>query len=354
MSVHKIDTTTLQELILREPLAVAERLFQGAGSDRLKLVLKFLKRSAQSARVGETTVLTVFSLMRPDDVVDEHRRNSASPVRHGTTLTGEIDAIIIEIREDGSAFLWKDVPAELQGKIEQGIVYRLVQGVESFVVQGASISVPKVIECTVSQFFLQYFTDLKEALLFYRDSMARTSKCHLLRLAWYDERRFWFHSGPEFRLRRSLCNFLIAFLRSDEIELRPEQNVDESHPVDIKVTWRMENRIAIIEVKWLGKSRDTETHEITAEYFDQRARDGAKQLAEYLEAHRQESPFGDTRGYLVVFDCRRKLLNPDTKTLSKENGLHYATRDVEYAPAYHVERDDFEEPIRLFLEPVCL
>jgi len=116
-----------------------------------------------------------------------------------------------------------------------------------------------VIEDAVSQFLLNYFKDLRQALLAYRDSMARTSKCHLLREAWADDNRLWFRTKPEYRLRRALHNYLYSYLRHDDIDLREEQNVDDSHPVDIKILWRMENRTAIIEVKWLGKSIDMAT-----------------------------------------------------------------------------------------------
>jgi hypothetical protein len=151
-----------------------------------------------------------------------------------------------------------------------------------------------------------------------------------------------------------LHNFLYAFLRHDEIDLREEQNVNEKNPVDLKVVWRMENRSAIIEVKWLGKSIDIKTRKIKQTYSDGRAREGAKQLAEYLEWHRQQAAKEDTRGYLVIFDCRRNRLKTSATSVDKLGGLHYEKREVVYAPEYHKARDDFEEPIRMFLEPVCV
>jgi hypothetical protein len=42
-------------------------------------------------------------------------------------------------------------------------------------------------------------------------------------------------------MRRSLTQYLIAHLGAG-FEVRPEQNMDESHPVDIKVTKKMSNR----------------------------------------------------------------------------------------------------------------
>jgi len=264
---------------------------------------------------------------------------------------GEIKSLVIEIRADGTPFVWDHIPAEISSA-EKVIVYRLLQGVETFQVAALPIIVPRVIENCVSQFLLHYFQTLKEALCAYRDRMARTSTSYPLREVWFDENRLWFKSGPEFILRRSLCEFLRAFLRYDDLWLRPEQNVDESHPVDIKIMWKIDNREAIIEVKWIGKSRTKDKQ--TANHGEGRARKGAKQLAEYLEALRQESSGVDARGYLVVFDGRRKDLKLTDETITRAKGMYFANREIRYVPAYHDERDDFENPIRMFLEPRCV
>jgi hypothetical protein len=349
-----INLEKLRALVMREPLAIAGRQLGDAGSIRMKAILRFLKRSSRYATVHDDTELTVFALMRPDPVVESLRVQHATPFQFGVTALGSVDHLIVEIREDESPFVWLDAPAEVGTAMQRGIVYRLAQRVETFSVNGVCIAVPKVIEDAVSQFLLNCFSDLREALLAYRDSMARTSKCHLLRQAWVDEERLWFDVGPEYRLRRSLHNYLYSYLRHDDIDLREEQNVDDSHPVDIKIVWRMENRTAIIEVKWIGKSIDRATRRITASYAGARARQGAKQLAEYLEAHRQEAPKEDTRGYLVVFDCRRKGLTAAATSVTRANGFYYHAREIAYRPKFHKRRKDFEEPIRMFLEPVCL
>jgi len=124
--------------------------------------------------------------------------------------------------------------------------------------------------------------------------------------------------------------------------------------VDIKVVWKMENRTAIIEVKWIGKSFNLKTQKITASYADARAKQGAKQLAEYLEGHKQQASKEDTRGYLVVFDCRRKGLKPSTTEVDSVKGLYFQSREIEFNPKFHKTRKDFDEPIRMFMEPVCI
>lgn len=354
MAVTQVNLDTLQLLVTQEPLAVAGKHFGDAGVARMKSILRFLKQCARYATVHEKSDVTVCALMQDDALVDKLRLQHAMAFQFGVTALGSIQNLIVEVREDGSPFVWEQIPAQISTVIQAGIVYRLVQSVETFSVNGASMPVPKVIEDAVSQFWLNYFTDLKKALLAYRNSMAKTSKCHLLREAWAEDNRLWFITKPEYRLRKALHNYLYSYLRHDDIDLREEQNVDESHPVDIKVVWRMENRSAIIEVKWIGKSIDLTAHKVTANYSDARARKGARQLAEYLEAHRQQAAKEDTRGYLVVFDCRRKRLKPATTAMVKAEGLHYHNREITYSPEFHKTRQDFEEPIRMFLEPVCV
>jgi hypothetical protein len=320
----------------------------------MKGILRFLKLCARHATVHEKSDVTVFALMQSDPLVEQLRAQHATAFKFGVTALGSIEHLIVEIRADDSPFVWQELPSEISSTIQTGIVYRLSQSVETFSVNGASMAVPKVIDEAVSQFLLNYFIDLRQALLAYRDSMARTSKCHLLCEAWADKNRLWFHAAPEFRLRRALHNYLYSYLRHDDIDLREEQNVDDSHPVDIKILWRMENRSAIIEVKWVGKSIDLTTGKIMANYTDSRARMGAKQLAEYLEGHRQQAAKEDTRGYLVVFDCRRRRLKASMTAVGKAEGFYYEAREIRYRPEFHKKRRDFDEPIRMFLEPVCV
>jgi len=354
MTILKIDQDRLHALVMSEPLVVAGKCYGDPGSARLKGILRFIKRCARHATVHEKSDIRVFSLMSDDSGIDSLRSQHATAFQFGVTARGSIESLVVEVREDDSAFVWHSVPPELTKIIEAGIVYRLVQKVESFGVKGTTVPVPKVVEDTVSQFWLNYFVDLREALTAYKDSMARTSKCHLVREAWADKNRLWFVTKPEYRLRKALANYLYAFLRHDEIDLREEQNVDDSHPVDIKVVWRMENRTAIIEVKWIGKSIDIKTRKITANYSDARARKGARQLAQYLEGHKQQASKEDTRGHLVVFDCRRKGLKPSATGVDTKKGLHFQSREIKFNPKFHKTRGDFDEPIRMFMEPVCL
>lgn len=149
-------------------------------------------------------------------------------------------------------------------------------------------------------------------------------------------------------MRQSLHQFLRdAF---PDAEVRPEQVVDESHPVDIKVTWADTTHRAIIEIKWVGDSVDEQGHPTTT-YRDARARAGAKQLSDYLDGDAETAARLRTRGYLVVFDARRRGLTAGQSTISAADGLHYRDKEFVYDPEYHTTRSDFALPVRMFAEP---
>ena len=152
-------------------------------------------------------------------------------------------------------------------------------------------------------------------------------------------------------MRRSLTRFLRWTLAADT-EVMPEQNVDESHPIDIRVTFNFPNRVGLIEIKWLGYSKDA-NGKTTTRYGQARAKGGALQLANYLDWFRESLPDRTARGYLVVFDCRRRRLNSFPFRLNSVDGFYFADHEIEYDPAFHVNRSDFAEPIRMFVEPIC-
>ena len=201
-----------------------------------------------------------------------------------------------------------------------------------------------------SIFAIPTFDDLKLALFGYRDKHVRRTSCRILEQVWRGQKRIIFRAGPEPTMRNSLTQFLKACLRGN-VEVRPEQNVDESHPVDIKVTWFMSNRLALIEIKWLGAS--TKTARTLVRYSDSRARSGAKQLADYLDENAIQAPRQQTRGYLVIFDGRRAKIKPSTRRVNHADGFKYEHSEIVFSPKHHEKRSDFEPPIRMFMEPVC-
>jgi len=267
------------------------------------------------------------------------------------TLSQDVhDCFALQILSSGRFLLWKGLkpnPLELSGR---AVVYEYRDRTERFFANKKEKEVTKVVPSAASAFSVRTFSDLRMALDEYRTKMVRQSSCRVLARAWYDDKRLFFINGPEHFMRDSLTHFLKCSMRGD-VEVRPEQNMDESHPVDIKVTW-MCNRIAVIEIKWMGKSKG-ENGKINQQYWPTRVREGAKQLAEYLDMNIQQVPLHVTKGYLVVFDGRRRTVIENTQLISREHGLHYQDEEVDFSPRYHEIRDDFEVPIRMFMEPIC-
>ncbi|GAX88426.1 hypothetical protein [Effusibacillus lacus] len=262
-----------------------------------------------------------------------------------------LTSFTLQILPNGQYLLWRETPDNLTEYSKNRIVYLFEHGTESFWANGDNQVLPKLINSYGSMFCIPTFNDLNDALEHYKSRMVRQSSCEILSGIWFDEKRLFFKNSPETIIRKSLTNFLKASLRGD-VEVRPEQIVDETHPVDIKVTWMFTNRLALIEIKWLGKSLG-EDGKIKNDYTDYRAREGAKQLAEYLDSNKIQAPLHVTRGYLVIIDGRRRGLNESTKSIDTSKGLFYESREINFDPPYHEHRDDFHRPFRMFVEPIC-
>lgn len=231
---------------------------------------------------------------------------------------------------------------------------------EYFWARSQSRRVARLHPALQSAFAAPTFETLDDALNDYARRVARVSHCHVLnakwgggstRGAWYDERRLFFLAKPEETLRRSLEQFLVTSLRGSA-DVRPEQNVDETQPIDIKVTFDSPRHVALIEIKWLGKSRN-EDGSMATPYYEHRAQEGADQLAGYLDANHPYDPENKTRGYLVVIDARRRGLKDQSTTVAAADGMFYELREIDYDPAHHTTRNDFAAPLRMFVEPIC-
>jgi hypothetical protein len=260
---------------------------------------------------------------------------------------------IVQVRENGAFLLWTGIAADPTSLSTNAVVYQLANSSERIIAKSKVNEIPKLVSSYVSMFAIPAYSDLRSALDHYRTRMVRRSSCQLLKDVWVDENRLFIRDDkPESVMRKSLTQHLKSTLRGD-VEVRPEQVVDESHPVDIKVTFLFANRLALIEIKWLGNSIKADRSGFTAEHRDARAKSGAKQLAEYLDANAIQAPENISRGFLVVIDARRQGLDLQTKIINKAKGLYFADKEIAYDPDYHVTREDFESPMRMFVEPVC-
>lgn len=261
--------------------------------------------------------------------------------------------LTVRIKEGAEVEVWENYVPDLKALKDISLVYRYAPNTESFCFNDKDLPLYKI-SGTSSYFSLTTFKDLRSALEDYKDKRARSSSCRILTAAWFDPKnRIFFNSSPEEIMRDSLEQFLADRLRGN-VEIRPEQNIDDSHPVDIKVTWLLTNKLAIIEIKWLGKSIK-KLNDSIVEYSESRALQGAKQLATYLDDNRSKVPEQITKGYLVIFDARRKGTNNRTVSISYKDGLHYKDSEIRFNPEYHKIRpyQDFDLPIRMFLEPIC-
>jgi hypothetical protein len=254
------------------------------------------------------------------------------------------NALAIEVMNDGTFRVWAEQPG---GDASGHLVYRFL-GFQNEIIEvnQKTIKIRKLPNMP-SVFAVPYFRDLRHALMHYRATCARKSDCEFLTSSWRDGTRLIFAPGPEYLMRRSLRRFLRHTLRNHS-SVMAEQIVDETHPVDLKVTWTSSNRVVLIEIKWLGKSAEVGSDHFTADYGEARARAGARQLCDYLETYGVESPSEEATGVLAVFDGRRANVRPATIELSDEDGSAFALSEIDFEGTD--SRPDFEH-VRLFLEP---
>lgn len=346
----KIDVDALRA-VAEETYSVS--VLSAHGKPGMEALRRLLDGIASIYRYVEPALLqaplyVVYMLDADTCILDEE---SAVIVEHYELIKDHVSGlVVVQLLHDGRLRLWNRLSgAQAATWANNGIVYHHSSGQESIRVKDKESTIRRVATGMASAFAVPTFTDLVEALKDYEQKMARHCRCKILAGAWEDHERLHFRSKPEATMRDSLTQFLMTTLRA---EVRPEQNVDETQPVDIKITWTFTNRLALVEVKWLGDSRDAVGSANVTRYRDKRARDGAKQLADYLDDNLPYAPTHITRGYLVVFDGRRRGLRKSSgKPPTVAEAQHYRKVEIKFKPKYERKRDDFAAPVRLFLEP---
>ena len=349
-----IDRDALTEVIADSFSTLIERQHGQDGVAALKHLLAALKRLY--AELEPATYRFPIIVFAPLQDADRPLDQATAVVITDLTLvrTEAQGPLAVHALQDGRFLVWKHTTPDVAQLSGTSVVYSYTNGTESFVAKGLSRVVRKVDTSARSAFAIPTFSSLEDALNAYGVEMARKSSCKILEDIWYDDRRIFLKSAQEWRMRDSLRQFLVSRLRP-HAEVREEQNVDASHPVDIKITWVFARRIALIEIKWLGHSKHTGPRarrgKIAKRYYDARAREGAQQLADYLDSNATKAPTHTTMGYLAVFDARRRGLKQSTRSLSQAEGLYYSTKDIQYNPRFDSVRDDFASPVRFFIEP---
>ncbi|WP_328524340.1 hypothetical protein [Kribbella sp. NBC_00359] len=268
-----------------------------------------------------------------------------SPIEIAALNTG---TLTIQVLADGRLAAWK-IESNPENLPQDAIIYRYTKtDGERFWINGSEAEVAWGRGYPL--FGLPLFNDLQTALRRYATMVARSSECPILPEAWREPARVMWKAGPESHMRRSLYHYLRATLRDGRPDVNQESPADDRNPVDITVRWADSNRIGLIEIKWLGKSGELNPPKQTTEYTEARAKDGLRQLVDYLELTRARAPLHDRRGYLVVFDGRRAKVKAETVVCGRDDGLKYQDSEIAFDPD-HLARHDMGAPVRCFCEP---
>ena len=266
----------------------------------------------------------------------------------------DCSAVIINVRRVGQYDLAiADNTPSLEQLSGQSLVFANEGGIDQFVIGGQSRIMPKFVTGARSNFAVATVGDLDEALERYRREASNVS-CPILEKVWVGGRngpRLVFVNRPEATMRRSLERFLSTRIRGD-VSVRPEHNTDENRPVDLVVNWFGSKLRALIEVKWLGDSltKGSEGTQFTS-YRDARAQEGADQLVDYIDRERSTDPDAALRGYLAVFDGRRRgVIDPKTR-ITSDDACYYRERDIVLTRDWAAERSDIAPFVRYYLEP---
>ena len=346
-----IDYDQLHDLARRLAVPTAVRLFPDGGDAAIRAVYRACKR--------------IFATIEPSQLGGPVTIFSGAPASTKSLLSaGTNIANINEVSiyassgftlgldsTTGFMQIWPGRPIPLEQLGPMGVVFLHDQGNEKFLIGDEEVPIPRVYSGQQSYFTIPTYANLDDALAYYKNPLTRTSSCRILSTVWHDKNRLFLKEKPEDTIQDSLRTFLRYTLRGDA-EVMREQNVDDTHPVDIRVTFHFTNKVALIEVKWLGKSRHPDGS-LATEYSASRAVDGADQLALYLDQFTVSSPLSVVRGYLVILDARRRGLNSGMTSISEADGMYYAQQEIAFNPSYEDIRRDFSQPLRMFAEPIC-
>ncbi|MDY6971072.1 MAG: hypothetical protein SV775_01970 [Thermodesulfobacteriota bacterium] len=318
------------------------------GFKRLTLLTDAINKIYRHLNFSSFSKIIIYSAFEPASFLKNIP--NANPVRYKlfqnlSQLSG--DHLTIEVRENLDLYVSSEFIPDVGNIKKNAIVYQWENFKEVILGKTEQRTLRKN-PYADSYFAIPTYKELEVALENYKVRFARISYCPYLKDIWFNNNRIYFKAGPEDLMRDSLLYFLYSQLR--DAEVRPEQNMDASHPVDIKITWTLTNRLAVIEIKWLGRSLNNSGDRITQNYTQARAVSGAGQLKDYLDSNKLFAPDKITIGYLVVFDGRRRRTDPIIDSISLDNADYYKNREIDYNPDYSIARADFAEPMRFFME----
>ncbi len=233
-----IDHEELQEIAGRLAVPEAVRRFPQGGEEAIKQVLYTCKKvfGVIDPQQLEKPIL-IFSRAQPDPVME---RSSSQQVTNLSALKNFVSSgFALEIDPfTTNMYVWAgSPPLDIHEISTKAVVFRHHHGNEKFLIAGSETPLPRVFAGIQSIFALPSYGDLADALAYYRERVVRNSACETLKTIWYDENRLFLKAKPESKMRDSLIQYLRHTLRFDA-EVMPEQNVNETEPVDIRVTFQ--------------------------------------------------------------------------------------------------------------------
>lgn len=270
-----------------------------------------------------------------------------------TILTNNTsEFLVLQVFEDGARLplMWDADPADLFDN-DQVLAYSYQNRSECFYANTQQIAINNPYNC--ASIYALHYQSLIDSLQSFREEIRRSS-CTIFRECWGDDENcIFFVNAPESKMQESLEQHIRKSVRG--VNVVREYNIGGSKPVDVRVDWREANRQALIELKWLGKARKPDGN-LTSQYSDRRANDGALQLKEYLDIAERDTPTLISKGYLVVIDGRRYWTNKNTTTITRAKGLHFSGTEITFEAnrKYHLTMKNYERPIRIFTEPLCV
>jgi len=297
---------------------------------------------------GRLMILTMLD--ETSNIPDEIDKNSIHELSDLAVMTGD-EIIIYYASVDAPIFTIENrsINEIKQDSIYISYVYE--NGNEYININGESIPISGY--QGRGSVFCTFYNELDAEILRYKNERILESTCCIFNNSWFNQgNRIFFKNSPEDLMQLSLQEFLRSTMRG--VNVSREINVDARKPVDLRLQWREANRMALIEIKWLGKSL-SDQNIISATYTDARANDGALQLKEYLDSHKHELPTSIIRAYLVVIDGRRWNTSIGQDQITRDNGFRYENQDIKWRDdrKYHCNNPDYAKPVRMFTRPIC-
>jgi hypothetical protein len=292
-----------------------------------------------------------------DDIIFPHR-DSINLAMNKALLFNYDKEIVIQLFSNRNILMWDNVNIDTIFNCEDNIIYQFESNKEKFFVRNKEIDVTI---CSFGSRYSDEFDELELQLSRFYLHKIKYSSCPIFNESWSSDKKIFFKGGgkniPENYMQKSLQNFLkdLSIFKGEIGQFEPtrEHNLDARKPVDIIVRWEKSNRIALIEIKWMGKS--VHNGQIRSEHSNNRANEGFKQLKDYFDLAKRDNPNKLIKCYLIVIDARRWKTNAQTTAISFKNGMYYAEKDIKLDDdkKYHLIYKNIHAPIRMFAEPIC-